>query len=80
LSKRIVVESHPIERTNFNRWGNKPIPTSTIEFKYHKKWVVAIPPYKPDNVYYLKYPLPDCLIMTVLRVQELSQYGLSTEH
>jgi hypothetical protein len=42
----------------FNSWGNKPIPPATIEFRKGMLWVMAIPPYDKQNVYYFRNPLP----------------------
>jgi hypothetical protein len=40
-----------------NEW-NKPIPPATIQFKTGIKWVIAIPPYDKQNVFFLNSPLP----------------------
>lgn len=43
--------------TVLSEW-DRPIPPATVEFKVGMKWLVAIPPYDKQNVFYLHYPLP----------------------
>ncbi|MGB7725180.1 MAG: hypothetical protein WBL37_06320 [Dehalococcoidales bacterium] len=55
--KEIISRAIPV--IDETTWGNRPIPKSTIEFKYGYKWIVAIPPYKKQDIYYLNYQLPE---------------------
>ncbi len=48
---------------NHDNWRNKPVPDSTIVFKYGMKWVAIVPPYGKENIYYLQNPLPGTRVL-----------------
>jgi hypothetical protein len=58
IQDKIIKPITPIKVVYQNEWDNKPIPESTIEFKYGMKWLIIIPPYQKENIHYLNNPLP----------------------